>query len=324
MRKALKLVVGIPAFNEQKTIKKVISQIPRRIKGIKKVEIIVVDDGSTDSTVKRAKKARVNKVISHSKNEGLGRTFSTLVDNALRMDADIIVTMDADAQFNAKDIPKLIKPIQKGKADVVTCTRFKRKNNTSGMPWIKRLGNRIFTGMVSRLSGQKFTDTQCGFRAYSREAALRANVQAKFTYTQEVLLNLVYNGFKIEEIDCEVKPEREGKSKVVSSWWNYGGRAMVILVRTIRDHHPLKFFGGMAFILAELGLLSIIFGIYRFLRLEADLLTFPTFFGIALLIIGGILIVLALLADLYDRQRRMLEELRYMLRKQELGRKRAK
>jgi len=194
----MKTVVMIPAYNEESSIKEVIQSIPKDLSS--KTEVLVVNDGSTDNTIKVAQEAKADKIISHRKNLGLGTTFRTGIDEALKMKADIIVNIDADGQFNSKDIPRLVKPIVDGKADVVTCSRFLDKRIIPKMPFIKRLGNNIVTNLINLLTNKRFTDTQCGFRAYSREAALRMTLFGTYTYTQEVFLDLINKGFTIKEV----------------------------------------------------------------------------------------------------------------------------
>jgi len=299
-----KLVVMIPAYNEGATIAEAIRRIPRRIAGIGKVEVLVIDDGSKDSTAKIARGAGADSVFRHGINRGLGTAFRNGLENALKMQADIIVNMDADLQFNPEDIPKLIAPILAEQADVVTCSRFKDAKLIPKMPFIKKIGNKFFTSLVSALAGQKFTDTQCGFRAYSREAALRAMLFGRFTYTQEVLLDLINKGFRIEEVACRVKGQREGKSRIVKHWYVYGIKAMIIIIRSLRDYKPLLFFGSSGIALFSIGVLSALLALKNL--------------AIVLVILGVLLVALALIADMSDRQRKIQEEILYRLKKQEL------
>jgi len=315
-----KLVVLIPAFNEERTIGSVIRAVPRRLKGILDVRILVVDDGSTDSTAERAGKAKADKIVSHPFNKGLGIAFKTGIETALKMKADIVVNIDADAQFDPRDIEKLLKPILSGKADMVTCSRFKDKRLEPKMPFIKKFGNSLFTKSINWFTGSKFTDTQCGFRAYTREACLRLNLFARFTYTQETMIDLLHKGMRIEEVACKVQGERKGKSRIVKHWWTYGLRAMLIVIRTLRDHKPLRFFGGMG---AAVFLLGALAALWLWLRLliehRVDPFMWVAYAAITLMILGFLLIVLALVADMLDRQRKIQEEILYRMRKREMG-----
>jgi len=317
MEKGKKLVVMIPCYNEEKTIAKLIKLIPRKIKGFSKVEVLVMNDGSKDNTVKLAKSVGANRIHSHFPNKGLGVNFRLGLEEALSMKADVVVNIDADLQFNPKDIPKIVEPIIDGKADVVTATRFKDPKLIPKMPAIKKFGNHFFTKIISLLLKQKFTDTQCGFRAYNKEACMRANLFGKFTYTQEVFLDLANKGMRIVEVPIKVKGEREGKSRIVKSWYSYGIKSMLIILRTVRDNHPLKFFGGIGLVLFVLGFIP---GLFLFFRWMVKGVTSPygslvTVSGV-LVILGFLMIVLGLIADMQDRQRKIEEEILYEQKKE--------
>ena len=311
-----KIAVVVPAYNEEKTIGSVIKAIPRDIAD--DVKVIVIDDGSTDNTVKVAKESGADKVVSHNTNKGLGIAFQTGIETALKTNADIIVNIDADGQFNPGDIPRLIRPIIEGKADMVTCSRFVDKNLEPDMPWLKKFGNRRFTNIVNRLADGNFTDTQCGFRAYSREAALRLTLFGRYTYTQEVFLDLARKGMKIMEIPCKVKGEREGESRLIKNVFSYGFKSLLIILRSYRDFQPLRFFGGIGLgmftpgVVIALALairLLLIHRIYPYMSL--------VYVSLVLIIVGVLLIVLALVADMYVRQRDLQEEILYRLKKNE-------
>src|SRR3989344_5794084 len=308
--KSKKLVVFIPSYNEEKTIAQVIKSIPSRIEGISLMEILVVDDGSKDRTAEVAEKAGAI-VVRHPRNLKLGQAFRTGIEHALRMKADIIVNMDGDGQFDAKDISKIIKPILENKADMVTCSRFLDPALAPQMPGIKKFGNNLFTKIVSYLTKQKFSDTQCGFRAYSREAALRLTLFGVLTYTQEALLDLLKKGFRVQEVACRVEGERShGKSKVVKSWYSYGLRVIVIIVRTMRDWEPMKFFGIPAALSALLGFLVGLFVFVHWL-FNGQTSPYTSLIPISgvLLLIGFALATIALIADMLDRQRKLQEEI---------------
>lgn len=310
----MKVVVMIPAYNEERTIGRVIKEIPRDIS--EHVEVLVINDGSRDRTWKVAKRAGADKVVSHKRNKGLGHAFRTGIDCALRMGADVIVNIDADGQFNPKDIPRLVKPIVNEEADMVTCTRFAK--GAPKMPAVKKFGNKRFTNLVNRLTGEKFTDTQCGFRAYSREAALRLTLFGGHTYTQEVFLNMVSKGMKIKEVPCRVKGEREGKSRVVSSISGYGTLSLLLLIRAYRDFRPLRFFGTLGMILFIPGLvIGIVLGLRMLIYNVVSPYLSLVYVGVVLIMVGALLLIMALIADMYFRQRLLQEEILYRLKKRE-------
>jgi len=284
--------------------------------------VLVVDDGSRDATVKRAEAAGADRVVSHKTNKGLGMAFKTGLNTGLEMGADAIVNIDADGQFNPLDIPMLIDPILKNRADVVTCSRFKLKRLEPKMPFIKKFGNKLFTKTINLFTGSKFTDTQCGFRAYSREAALRANLFARFTYTQEVLIDLMQKGMRIEEVACRVKGERKGQSKVVKHWYSYGIRATLIVLRTLRDYRPMQFFGSIGLLLFLVGAISAFILWLRLLLIhKISPYSWVVYTDVVLIVLGFLLMILALIADMLDRQKKVQEEILYKLRKKELGEK---
>jgi len=316
----VKLIVMIPAYNEERMIGKVIQEIPRQIAGISEVKVLVIDDGSTDKTVKTAKEAGADFLIKNNSNKGLGFSFRNGIESSLKLGADIIVSIDADYQFNPKDIPELIQPILKKEADVVTCSRFINPSLTKNMPEIKKWGNKGFTALVSKIIGQKFTDTQCGFRAYSREAALRINLKGKFTYTQEVLIDLAEKGMKIKEIPLEVHYSKKRESVISSNLGKYGAKSLGIIAKTSRDTQPLTFFGMPALVIFSLGFLGDLFSFFYWLfthtttpiRQLFNVSVFLTIFGLSL----GIL---ALIADMLKTIKQNQEEILYRIKKKELG-----
>ena len=314
-QKMPKLVVMIPCFNEEKTLPLVIKSIPKKIKGVKKVEILVIDDGSTDGTGKVAGRLKVH-LVSHTQNQGLGVAFRNGLTRALELGADIIVNIDADMQFNPKDIPLLVKPLLERRADMVTASRFYNKQVIpKNMPLAKKIGNWSFTRLVNLLTRRKFTDTQCGFRAYSREAALQLNVFNEFTYTQEVFIALVNKGMKIIEIPIKVKYFKERKAKVSASLFKYGIQALMIVIRTFRDYQPLLFFGIPGASLFSVGFVLTMFSfIYWVTTKRTTPIRMDFWVGSFLVTIGFLLIVLALIADMFKRMRRNQEEILYRLK----------
>lgn len=312
----MKVVVSIPAYNEERTIGQVIRAIPRNCAD--QVEVVIVDDGSNDNTVKIAKEAGANEIIGHKTNLKLGKTFKDGIDKALEMGADIIVNIDADGQFNPNDISKLLQPIIDGEADMVTCSRFKDPALIPQMPKIKIFGNKLFAKILNIFLKRNYHDTQCGFRAYSKEAALNLVLFGRHTYTQEVFIDLVKKGFRIVEVPCKVKGQREGKSRVVKNVFSYGIKAIIIILRGARDYEPFKFFGFPGFILLGLGTLSGLILLIRWIitsRVNPYLII--AYADILLIIVGILLIILGLLADMLDRNRQLQEEILYRMKKRD-------
>lgn len=316
----MKLVIIIPCYNEEKTLPDVLKTIPKKIHGIKKIETVVIDDGSTDKTVKVAKKYKAI-VISHKRNEGLGHAFKTGIEKALALDADIIVNIDGDGQFNPLDIPKLVKPILNNEADVVTATRYKdHLSHNLKNRFIKNLGNRFFTWLINKLTGSKFTDVSCGFRAYSKTAALKLTIFGHFTYTHEVFKDLLHKRFIIKEVPLKVLPGRKyGYSKISSKLYNYGYSALKIIFRSFRDHEPLNFFGIPGGLIILLGLCFNLYFVIGWAKTQ-ETTPFKTYgmIGGFLDIFGFLVIVLALMADMIARVKDVEEEILYQIKKNNL------
>ena len=238
----MKLVVIVPAYNEEKTIGELILGIPRKISGFDKVEVLVIDDGSRDKTVDFAMNAGADKIVSHSVNRGMGETFMTGIRNCISMKADVAVIIDADLQFDPKDIPKLTIPIINNQLDVVLGSRWLNQK-VQGIPKRKLVGNKLFTKLISLLSGQKFTDTQSGYVAYSRESLMNLTVVNEFNFSQEAILDLKFKGFRLGEVPVSVKYFEERESRIVKSLFNYSSRVFSMILKTLIYHKPILTFG---------------------------------------------------------------------------------
>ncbi len=253
------LLVMLPALNEEASLAGVIRRIPRTIPGVSRVDVLVVDDGSTDQTVAIARQEGAQ-VVSHRKNRGVGAAFQTGVEEAIRQGSDILVNIDADGQFSPEDIPALIGPLLAGRADFVTASRFKDPALIPDMPWAKRWGNWGMARIISFLCGERFHDASCGFRAYSRDVLLRLVLLGQFTYTQETLLVMSQKGMRIEELPLVVRGVREhGQSRVASNLFRYAWRTLGIIFSFLRDYSPGLLFHNAAALFA---LLSFGFGAF--------------------------------------------------------------
>lgn len=318
---AKKLVVILPALNESATIADVIQRIPRSIMGITAVEVIVVDDGSTDETALLSRQCGAE-VVRHPTNLGVGAAFASGIEAALQRGADVIVNMDADGQFRPEDIPELIAPIVRDGYGFATCTRFADRDKLPQMPGIKLWGNRMMCRLINAITGgPKFTDVSCGFRAYSRDTALKLNLFGRFTYTQESFIDLAAKGIAMTEVSLVVRGEREhGQSRVASNLWRYGFRTLTIILRALRDWRPLLFFGSIALAFLFAGTVQLGFVSCWWLA------TSRTTPWTSLITLGGIsavlgitFAVLALIADQIGRSRRIQEQLLYLQRQQSFG-----
>ena len=228
----MRIVVSIPAYNEEQNIRDVITRIPRSIVKDNDVTVSVVDDGSTDSTALVAKASGAEYITRHSANLGIAVAFKTGLDCALALDPDIIVNIDADGQFDPGEIPRLIQPIIERNADVVLGSRFLGRS-TRGMPLVKRIGNLIVSNVVGIIIARKISDTQCGFRAMSVFAARKLKVSGLFTYTQEMILDLSFKRMSIVEVPVSVRYFKNRKSRVVKSVPGYTFRVLAVIMYTI-------------------------------------------------------------------------------------------
>jgi glycosyltransferase involved in cell wall biosynthesis len=311
----MNLTIYMPALNEEEGLREVIKDLPKNIPSIDNINILVVDDGSTDNTAKIARESGAS-VVSHSTNKGVGKAFQTAVQYALENNADILVSIDADRQFNSDQIPEMIQPLLNNKADMVTGNRFK-EGMPENMPKTKYWGNKQMSRLISLISGQKFRDVSCGFRAYNREALMRLNLFGAFTYTQETILDMVYKGLRVEEFPVDVRYFKSRKSRVAGSIVNYTFRTLKIILRTLRDYKPMLFFGGMGGVSMGVGLVFEIFMFTHYFLVGAfsPYKSFG-FIGLGFLIFGLLLVIVGLLADMFNRVRKNQERILYEMKKE--------
>lgn len=282
----MKVIITIPAYNEEKTIGSVINEIDTVMsKTNYDYGIQVLDDGSRDKTAELAKKAGAI-VVSNPRNLGLAETFQRELESCLKLKADIIVHTDADGQYPPEYIPKLINKIEEG-YDLVLGSRFRGK--IIDMPLAKRLGNRAFSRVISSLIRQKITDSTTGFRAFTKDLASKIEFINTFTYTQEQIIKAAYQNFRIIEIPIETRKTRQ--SRLFKSPVEYAIKAWINILRIYRDYDPLKFFGFIGFGFLSLGIL--IGGYLTFLHFTTGIVGhLGLMILMLLLIINGIQIIL--------------------------------
>ena len=316
--KEITVVVTIPAYNEAATVGDVISKVPADICGAGRVEVVVINDGSGDNTAEAASQAGA-RVINFSHNKGLGAAFGQGVRSALGMGADIIVNIDGDGQFDPADIPKLIKPIIDGQADMVTASRFADTELVPDMPWIKKWGNRRVANIVNKLAGLNLRDVSCGFRAYSRDAAMRVTLLGGHTYTHEIILDMAFRGLRILEVPVKVLGVRKiGKSRVANNLFKYGWNSLVIMLRAFRDYRPMQVFGGISLLFLAAAVLCGGFVVVHYLRTGGfSPYIFVAFIGGGFAFISLICYITALLAGMINRLRILQDEQLFLLRKNE-------
>ncbi len=314
----MNLIVQMPALNEAKTIRNVMEAIPRTIPGITAITVVVVDDGSTDGTGDLARSAGAH-VLRHEQPRGVGAAFRTGINHAIETNADIVVTIDSDGQFNPVDIPAVIRPILEDQADFVTASRFADSALEPEMPASKRWGNAFMARWVSSLVKQRFHDVSCGFRAYGRNAFMRLLLLGEFTYTHETFLSLAYSGVRITEVPVKVRGTREhGKSRVAGNLFRYGWRTAMIILKTYRDYRPLRFFGVLSTICFAMAFCLLAFLMYT--RLETGRFTPHKWSGFASLGFGAVgmaLFLVGMVAEMLDRLRVAQHELLFRVRRVE-------
>jgi len=313
------LIILIPALNEAASITSVVQSMPKQIEGVEYIEILVIDDGSKDNTAELARSAGAT-VISHPFNQGVGKAFNTGLAAALEMGADVMVNIDADGQFSPDDIPFLIAPIVEGNADFVSGDRFRSVDGKLVRPdymsKIKFWGNQRMADLVGFITGKRYDDVSCGFRAYSKEALMRLNLTGKFTYTQESFLDLANKGMGIKTMPVDVTYFPDRKSRVAGSILKYMFQTAKIIFRAYRDYNPLKFFGLLGLIPLIIGLITGVFVLIHYFTTGAfSPYIFVAFGAVYLFTFGILLWVVGILADMFVRIRLNQEQLLYTEKK---------
>jgi glycosyltransferase involved in cell wall biosynthesis len=315
----MKLLIISICHNEAGTIGKLLDRVPKKVDGIKEIETIVIDDGSTDATVKIAAEHGAI-TVSDGAQKRLAFRFREAVDIALSRGADIMVNIDGDLQFHPEDIPRLVGPIVADEADFVAADRFSDPANgkyrqPANMPRGKYIGNRLGAKVVSRLSRHEFHDVTCGFRAYNRNALFALNTDGTHTYTQESFQVLAMKRMRITSLPIEVRYYPERKSRVVKSILHYVAISAVSILRSYRDFAPLRFFGWLGFIPALIGLTFMVFFIGHWIIAgRFSPYKFTGFAAVYFLTMGIVFWVLGLVADMLSRmlnnQEKILEHIK--------------
>ena len=311
----MKLVVQIPCHNEADGLPATLAAIPRRIPGVDVVEILVIDDGSTDGTREVALAHGADAVIRHRRRQGLARAFKAGIDGALRAGADVIVNTDGDNQYDGSEIPKLVEPILRGEADMVVGDRD--PGALAHFSLLKRMLQRLGSWSMRRLSGTTVADSTSGFRAYGREAALRINVISDFTYTLETLIQAGVRRLKIVDVPISAR-HTPRVSRLAPTTAHYLANAGSAMARAYAMYQPLKLFivAGLAFLTAAaaLGLRFLWF----WLNNQGTGNVQSLILAAILSIVGFQTISLGLLADLMAANRKLMEEVLYRVRRHDV------
>jgi len=309
----LKLIIQIPCFNEETTLPATLRDIPRNIPGVDQVEILVIDDGSTDRTSQVARECGVDHVVRFKVNQGLARGFMVGLQTALHLGADIIVNTDADNQYSGGDIPKLIQPILEGRADVVIGDR--EVESIRHFSTTKKFLQGVGSWVVRVASGTRIPDAPSGFRAFSRDAALRTNIVSGYTYTLETIIQAGHNRLAIAHVPVRTNPTTR-ESRLISSIWRYVWISASTIIRTYAMYQPLRFFSTIGVILFTTGLIiSARYLYYMYIGEGAGHLQ-SLILAAVLMMLGFQTIVMGLISDLIAANRRLSEEIVYRLRKE--------
>jgi glycosyltransferase involved in cell wall biosynthesis len=310
-----KLIIQIPCFNEEDALPISLAELPRSVPGVDVVEWLIIDDGSTDRTVEVALANGVDHVVRMKRNSGLAKVFMAGLDACLRLDADIIVNTDADNQYCAADIPKLVEPVLAGRADYVIGAR--PIDDIPHFSPIKKALQKLGSWAVRVASNTEVPDAPSGFRAMSRACALRLNVLSEYTYTIETIIQAGRAGMAIESVPIRVNEDLR-PSRLVKSISSYVRRSLLTIARIFMTYKPMKFFMVPGIVLGGVG---VVVGV-RFLyflavgqgqgHLQSLVLT------AILILVGTLLALFGLIAELIGNNRKMLEDIQWRTRRMEL------
>lgn len=314
-----KLIIQIPCLNEAQTLPATLADLPRTVPGVDTIEWLVVDDGSTDGTADVARAHGVHHVVRFTRNKGLAAAFMAGIDAAVKAGADFIVNTDADNQYSADDIPRLVAPLIAGEADIVIGDRNIRDIAT--MSWPKKRLQHLGSWVVRQVSNTQVPDTTSGFRAYTRDAALRMTIVSEFSYTLESIIGAGKKRMAIAHVEVGTNP-RTRPSRLFNSMFGYIKQSAATIVRIYTMHEPLKVFsyiGGLVFLIGfAISARYLVFWLqgdtYGDRHLQSLILS------AVLMIVGFQILIIGLLADAIAGTRKLLEDLLYRVRKVELDR----
>lgn len=281
----MKLIVQIPCYNEESTLAETVAAIPRRIDGIDRVEVLIIDDGSQDGTLRVAREAGVDHVVRHTRNRGLGQAFQSGLDACLRLGADIIVNTDADHQYPGAEIPRLIAPILSGEAEIVVGDR--QTASIAHFSPLKKFLQWLGSGVVRKAAGVWVPDAVSGFRAISRQAALQINIFVSFSYTIDMLIQAGKKRMAVVSVPISTNPKVR-ESRLFSSVPMFIANSLSAILRTYVMYKPLRAFFYVGLVLGLIGLLPIVrFLVYSWQGEAAG--------HVQSLVLGGVLLMMGFL-----------------------------
>ncbi|HEY5540694.1 MAG TPA: glycosyltransferase family 2 protein [Coriobacteriia bacterium] len=311
-----KLIIQIPCFNEAETLAITLADLPREVPGIDVVEWLIIDDGSTDDTAQVARASGVDHVVSMGHNSGLARAFSAGIDECLRLGADVIVNTDADNQYCAADIPAIVAPIIAGEADMVIGTRpiMDIEHFSASKKLLQRLGSLA----VRVASGTDIADAPSGFRAIDRRAAMRLNVFSEYTYTVETIIQAGNRGMKVVSVPIRVNGDLR-PSRLVKSVSSYVRRSLLTIFRIFMAYRPMTTFMAPGLIMLGLGALVGVRFLWLFAVGQGTGHIQSLILAAILLLLGFMLAMFGLIAELLGVNRKLLEDVQWRLRRMEYG-----
>lgn len=310
----MKLIIQIPCYNEAETLHVALDHLPKHIDGVDELEVLIINDGSSDDTVKVAREWGVNHIVSFKQNRGLARGFMAGVDACLHLGADIIVNTDADDQYCGDDIEALVRPILDERADIVIGERPIDK--TAHFSKSKKAFQHIGSWVVRVASNSDVPDAPSGFRAYSREAALRLNVVNEYTYTLETIIQAGWNRTPMMSVPVRTNPELR-PSRLFSSMWRYMKRSSTVIIRAFAMYKPMRFFGIIGSVFFLLGVvLGVRFLVYFFSGSGSGHIQ-SLILCSSLLMIGVQIFITGIQADIISDNRKLLEDVQYRVRRME-------
>ena len=310
----MKLIIQIPCFNEAETLEIALNDLPKKLDGIDEIEYLIINDGSKDNTVEVAKKWGVHHVMNFKQNKGLAKGFMAGIDGCLRNGADIIVNTDADNQYCADDIATLIRPILDGKADMVIGAR--PIDQTEHFSFIKKKLQHFGSWVVRKASNTDIPDAPSGFRAYSRDAAMRLNVVNDYTYTLETIVQAGREKIAITSVPVHTNGELR-PSRLFSSIWGYVKKSMLTIVRAYMMYKPLKSFTFLAAMPITVGMLIGFRFLYYMAVGKSGGHVQSLILACTLIIIGFLTLMIGLMADVIAANRKLLQDTQYHTRKTE-------